>query len=112
MPHTVRRRTCPARPAASPQNVANDGAVKHGRSAPSSTASEAGRVTSGSIGGSPVHRQISAPPMLPRSDQQITHQSPEAGRVALQDMTALTPAAPKSAKHEGGLPVTIAGHPP
>src|SRR5215472_15297438 len=55
MPTTVRRRTWPASPAASPQNVRNDGAVKHGRSAPSSTASEAGRVTPGSIGGSPQH---------------------------------------------------------
>src|SRR5690242_6341823 len=55
MPHTVRRRTCPVSPAASPQNVRNDGAVKHGSSAPSSTVSEAGRVRPGSIGGSPHH---------------------------------------------------------
>src|SRR5215471_9997688 len=55
MPHTVRRRTCPASPAVRPQDVANDGAVKHGRSAPSSAASEAGRVRPGSIGGSPQH---------------------------------------------------------
>src|ERR1700728_1441277 len=71
MPHTVRRRTCPASPAASPQKVRNDGAVKHGRSAPSSTASEAGRVTPGSIGGSPqheadMHTADASPPAPPR----------------------------------------------
>src|SRR5262245_3405241 len=71
MPTTVRRRTCPARPAASPQNVRNDRAVKHGRSAPSSAANEAGRVGSGSIGGSPPRRRYQAPPMLLHLHRQI-----------------------------------------
>src|SRR5215813_6342632 len=70
-PTTVRRRTCPARPAASPQNVRNDRAVKHGRSAPKSAASEAGRVGSGSIGGSPPRRRYQAPPMLLHPRRQI-----------------------------------------
>src|SRR5262249_30405164 len=64
IPTTVRRRTCPVRPAASPQNVRNDRSVKHGRSAPKSAANEAGRVGSGSIGGSPPKRRYQAPPML------------------------------------------------
>src|SRR3984885_1174523 len=85
MPHTVRRRTCPASPAASPQNVTNDRAVKHGRSAPSSTASEAGRVSPGSIGGSPhheadVHPADASPLTPPRHPPEPPHSSfPKSG---------------------------------
>jgi hypothetical protein len=99
MPTTVRRRTWAASPAASPQNVANDRAVKHGRKAPSSAANEAGRVTPGSIGGSPHHEATSAPPMLPHPSHQINEPGnrhlPNTYSPATGSLATITPHTPE-----------------
>src|SRR5262249_6559766 len=96
MPTTVRRRTCPARPAASPQNVANHLAVNAAAAPPSGPQSDPGGSAKESMGASPPRRQYQPPPMLPHPGRPINTPEPAPGHhhISKTYLSAQNPTAP------------------